>query len=414
MIVSDGLIAHKDSATWKSRWLIICYAIYNLLSGIAAFNLALWLYFETDSPFYMTLALFVNMAGRIYPGFILGKIIDHLEKANVLKFATISIMLTYFISVCFFTFESKAEPFVMLLEFAFGVTSLFYELTILSSVSAFLPKEKYQQVYGFMELLIGISATLTPIFGALSHSYFKMHNVMLAALFSALPLVVLTFLIRLPQSLRKPTLEIRFSTLHFIKDNKILLALLTHFSLFNFFNGLAIGIINIYVLRTFNGSTEHLAFVNLFVAVGMLAGGMLSSRNIRINPIFLVALGGVIAALYGRIILGLCPSIIVFCLAMLIRMGMIPIINTSNQVIWSNLTPEEVRGKVFGMRKMIALGGYPLAMIIGGMLYSLCENYLYSPGAFFVITGVLEILACVFLLYHKSAYNYLGNNEITQ
>ena len=185
-----------------------------------------------------------------------------------------------------------------------------------------------------------------------------------------------------------------------MKSHPILLHLLIYFGFFNFVNGLTSGLMAAYILDIFSGSGKELALFNTCVAIGTFLGGLYSFKNTKIHPLLVIACGGIVASVAGRVVFGLVDSIYLLSFFAALRMFVLPIVNTTNQIVWGEKVPVGKQGAVFGFRRLIAQGGYPVAILIGGVSYKLLKEFLHLslPNYFFIACGIFELFASAYLI----------------
>ena len=99
-----------------------------------------------------------------------------------------------------------------------------------------------------------------------------------------------------------------------------------------------------------------------------MAGSLIvAARPPRGNAAVAVAVSG---ALTGLMIagVGLRADLIVIGVFGFLMMATVPLVNGPSQAIWQAKVPHDLQGRVFSVRRMIAQGTAPLAMLISGPL----------------------------------------------
>ena len=112
-------------------------------------------------------------------------------------------------------------------------------------------------------------------------------------------------------------------------------------------------------------------------AIGAVAGGIIMSAwggfKKRIHG---VLIGIAIQGILGMTIFGLGAGLPVWIIAMVMINIAGPLTNASNQAIWQAKVPQDLQGRVFSARRLIAWIPTPIAPIIGGTL----ADYLLEPA----------------------------------
>ena len=113
------------------------------------------------------------------------------------------------------------------------------------------------------------------------------------------------------------------------------------------------------------------------------------------NKVYTMILAAVVMGA-GTFFLGIIPVFWVYNIIMAIVGYAMPVINTPATVLLQQKVEEEFLGRVFGVLTMISSAMMPLGMLVFGPLSD------YIPIEWMLIgTGILMILAAVFLLFNK-------------
>jgi DHA3 family macrolide efflux protein-like MFS transporter len=116
------------------------------------------------------------------------------------------------------------------------------------------------------------------------------------------------------------------------------------------------------------GTTAQLGLTMSLCASGFLAGGLLMSiwggpkRRIRVVIIFMILLG-----LFSALI-GLRASVGLIVVSGFLSTLCVPIISSSNQVIWQKKVAADVQGRVFAIRRTITLATPLLTYVVASPL----------------------------------------------
>jgi len=130
------------------------------------------------------------------------------------------------------------------------------------------------------------------------------------------------------------------------------------------------------------GTAKTLATVVTSGAVGAVVGGIVlglwgGGRSVRRVPIILG-----FTLLQGATLLlgGLQPNALLVAAAMAVALFALPMIRGSSEAIWQSKVPQDLQGRVFSIRRMIAGVAFPLAGASAGPLADQVFKPLLLPG----------------------------------
>jgi MFS transporter, DHA3 family, macrolide efflux protein len=195
-----------------------------------------------------------------------------------------------------------------------------------------------------------------------------------------------------------------------IRSSRQLRSLQSLFSAFNFLSGMASGLLGAFVLMTFNGSKEIYAVSMTVLAIGAVVGSTASSA-IRVSDARRVATmvaAMLVAAAFGRLLLGLSDGLLLVAMGLAVRGFATPVANSLNQSLWFDHVASHEQGRVFGARRFLSQGPFPLGVLAGGLAVSALDAHpqalAWTPAVHrhgstlaivFVAIGMAEVLACV-------------------
>ncbi|MGL5810175.1 MAG: hypothetical protein ACRCYQ_09540 [Nocardioides sp.] len=174
----------------------------------------------------------------------------------------------------------------------------------------------------------------------------------------------------------------------FIVGNRDYLRVQLLFSTFNLFNGLGAAVLIAYVLARSGESPAALAAVNTASVVGTLLGGAaVAAIGSSISRHRLIGGSLLAAGLVGRSLLGSTDNIALWGAASLVRGMGVQGSNAPLLAIWQEHVPRERQGRVFGARRLLGQGPYPIAVAAGGLL---ADHVFGDDGS--VASAVLGVL----------------------
>jgi DHA3 family macrolide efflux protein-like MFS transporter len=164
----------------------------------------------------------------------------------------------------------------------------------------------------------------------------------------------------------------------FIRQRPGLLALLLLFACTNFCMGILLVLVQPLVLSF--ASAEVLGVVLSLGGFGMLAGSLVMSLGggprRRVRAILLALLTQGLLLFLG----GLRPSAVLVTTAAFVFLFASPIIDGCSQVIWQSKVAPDLQGRVFAVRRMVAMSMMPLAFLAAGPLADHVFEPLLLPG----------------------------------
>ncbi|MED1203306.1 MFS transporter [Heyndrickxia acidicola] len=154
--------------------------------------------------------------------------------------------------------------------------------------------------------------------------------------------------------------------LDYLLQHKGLLWLLTYFAFTNFL----FGFVNVYTqpLILSLGTTRDLGFVLSCLGTAMVAGGAVMSawggpKRKALGVLFF----GVISAFFFTLI-GVNKSIFSISVFLFLSFFFLPFGNSCSQVIWQSKVETNIQGRVFALRRMIAMSLMPVSYLLSGPL----------------------------------------------
>lgn len=141
-----------------------------------------------------------------------------------------------------------------------------------------------------------------------------------------------------------------------------------------------------------------LALVSTMLSVGGVVGGVLISawgglKHRRVYGVVVPLLvAGVLQGAFG-----LSSTLFLVASVGAVLMVMTPIAAAHSQSIWQSQTPNELQGRVFSVRQVIAQFTFPLGMAVAGIL-----GGRFDPGLIITVTGIVLTLFCTFQLFNRA------------
>jgi MFS family permease len=249
-----------------------------------------------------------------------------------------------------------------------------------AAITTMLPKEQYSRANGLMSLAEAGSGILGPILAGALLGLIGLYGILWIDVCTFLIAIGALLLVHVPQpratsvgeQSRGSLLKESLFGFSYILKRPGLLGLQIVFMLGNLFSTIAYNMEAPMVLARTGNNTMALATVNSAGAIGGLVGGVVMSTwggpKRKVHGVFT---GWGLASLFGTVLMGVGPGLVVWVTASFLGASLSPLINTSNQTIWQAKVAPDVQGKVFSIRRLIAWFVTPLAMLIAGPLADL-------------------------------------------
>jgi len=255
--------------------------------------------------------------------------------------------------------------------------------------SKLLSNKHFGRANAMLQFNEAASAVLTPVIAA---------SVMAAAgtngLQALVILDVVSFVVAIGALLlaKTPALEIDTTLEHpsildgakegfqFIFARPGLLGLLSYFLVINFTMPVVFVLFTPLLMKYF--PLQVVGAVQSLGAIGMIVGtvgvSIWGGPKKRIYGV--LGFGGVASAM--MCLFGFPPSVIVYVAALALMTLLFPVVNSSSQAIWMRKTPNDMQGRVFAARRVIASFMSPIALGVAGPLADRFFEPAMQPGGF--------------------------------
>jgi len=153
---------------------------------------------------------------------------------------------------------------------------------------------------------------------------------------------------------------------HYIRQRPGLFHLLLVFAALNFCISITFPLFTPMILEM--ASADILGYISSIVSVGMLVGTLIMSIWGGFKRRIFGSYLGESAIGISAVLVGLSSSIPLITAAQFLGALALPITNGSAQAIWQSKVAQDVQGRVFSVRRMIAFSIIPLAYLVTGPL----------------------------------------------
>ncbi|WNG18806.1 MFS transporter [Cystobacter fuscus] len=363
-------------------------------SALSRFALGVWVYERNHSVSEFALITFFGALPELLLLPFTGALADRMERRRILLFSdTADALRTLLIAVLFFS--SSLQPWHVYASAMFSACFAAFQSPAFSAVvPQLVPREQLGRASGMMEVAQSVALVLGPGAAGLLMGSVGMGGVLLIDGVSFVLGVGSLLLVRIPALAREPEPGPRKSLgaealvgWNFIRERTGLLVLLGFALMTNFLIGF-FSVLMTPIALSF-ASPEGLGLVVSVSGAGMLLGGLFIAvwggpkRRVPALIGFQCLAGAAMIAAVSRQSLALLSGaafVFLFCF---------PLMRSCSQVMWQMKVPMAMQGRVFAIRKMLALCVAPLAYLLAGPLVALLERSLVEGGAAARLGGVL-------------------------
>lgn len=347
-------------------------------STAASFALGLVAYAETGSVSVLALITAVSTFGSIYLAPICGAVADHFERKTTALFCNLALgFVSGALALIVYFGVSKYIPLLLGLVLVSALLNTGLSVTLAASVRELRSEANLTRVNGVTSLLENGPTVAGPLLGAAIYALLAAELIFVidAATFFLCALAVA--FVRWPPRMRdaspkrlRPFAGAR-SGLTYIWRDRDLRSVQLSFAGINLFNGLAIAATTAFVVAASREGMDawNLATVNISGSIGLLVGSLIvfTLAN-RVSRRWLIGGAVVVGALFGRTLLVLTALPFIWALSYGARNMCVQITNAPLTAIWQERVPQEIQATVFGARRLLGQGFYPLAVVVGGLL----------------------------------------------
>jgi DHA3 family macrolide efflux protein-like MFS transporter len=343
-------------------------------SGLTSFALGVWVLQKTgEITQYALISMFFVLPGVLF-GPLAGTLVDRWDRRKAMfisdlgaGISTLSIALVYLLG-------GLQVWYIYLAVFVSGAFGSLRMPSMQAAMTQMIPKKNLGRSTGMMEIVqIGEYLIAPAVAGGLIGKIGLAGVIMIDFSTFLFAISVLLF-VKIPQA--AATAEGKAgsgSLLHetafgwkYIMARPGLAALMLLFALSNFTTEMTVVLFTPLILSF--GTTAQLGLAMSLSASGFLVGGILMSiwggpkRRIRVVIILMIMLG-----LFSALI-GLRASVNLIIISGFLATLCVPIISSSNQVIWQKKVAADIQGRVFAIRRTILLATPLLTYVVAGPL----------------------------------------------
>jgi MFS family permease len=351
-------------------------------SGLTQFALGIWVYQKTGSA---TLFAMIGMAA-ILPAVLVapfaGVMVDRWDRRRTMIAAdTAAALGTLSVAAVLWFGELQTWHIIAYVTLA-AVAGSFQQPAYQASITLLVPKEMLSRAAGMVQLGEPMSSILAPVLAGALFGTIGLAGILSVDVVTFVIAMAALAIVRFPAPPPRPKAEDASPSMRremregwqFIAERPGLVILLVFFCVLNFVFAFSNALFVPYVLTMANEAT--LGLIMSAAGIGGLAGGVLASTWAGPARKTVGVFGFGAAISLAMMVVGLAGSAWVVGVALCIGMFFLPLVNASSQALWQQKTDPGVQGRVFALRRMVALAAIPIAYMTAGPL----ADYVFAPG----------------------------------
>lgn len=373
------------NSLFKKIW---CSRLISILgTGLTEFGISVWVYYSTGKVTPMMITMLCTIVPSILISPISGLICDKYNRKRIIFWAdSLAAVMSLFILF-----------YINLFEFNFGLICVFVFISSLAntfdtnayqaSITTLVKKEELKTANGLNQIIDSINTIFSPILAGILYSVIGLEGIIIIDLVSYL----ISMMIFLPVNKKNfSAMTIQASKekellkgFRFIWAQKSLLLLLIYFSLLNFLFNISTALIEPFGLSV--GNTIELGIIKSCGGIGILCGGFfVSFYQFKHSPSKTISIGIILEGI-ALFLMGSTDAILFISLGRLLFSVMVPITNTIAGTLWMKKTPQELQGRVYASRAMVAKSLIPISYLLTGPLVDIyIPRWINSKNGFFL------------------------------
>lgn len=400
------LSAEKKERLAQRNILLFVTGKFISLSGASIYSFVIGLYIleVTGLGTSFALALVCASLPRILFGPIAGTIADKVNRKMLIILSEVASGLLMVFILIYGHFFGLPLVLLYLSEALLAITSTFFSVTASSALASMAGEKNIQKAGSLNQSASSLAGIVGPLIAGILYAFLSIELIVLLTAVTFFIASIIEFYIRFnlyesKDSTRpaEPFFKSLAGGFHYLKGNDFLFSLLkTAFWINFFFAGINVAIP--YILNTtLNFSSQAYGTTAAMVSVGALVSSLIISRQKEHNQKTRMIRNGFLLLSLLISMIGIPPMLgftssafnISYYIILLGLIGAsIMIVNIPIMVLIQRTTPNDMRGRIFGLVETISAAISPFGMILFGLLLDYIPSF-YIPfitgGAFFII-----------------------------
>jgi len=343
-------------------------------SSLTAFALANWILDQTDnSVTHLSLIILAASLPGILISPVAGSIVDRWDRRRVMLASNCVACVAELLIWGLIVTGQTAFGNFLILAAMISLADAFQEPAYTASIPLLVPKHHLGRASGFVQSSQGIARIVAPVLA----------GVMLVTLGISTVLLIDagTFLVAIATLLSQGKGSLWSEAAvgwRYLRSRVGLMALVILFAFVNFLVA-SVNVLYFPLVRSF-ASSAVLGVTLTIGGLGMLAGSVavmvLGVPNRKVRAILgFIFLGGMVIAFSG-----LQPSAVLVAINGFVMMSVLPVLQSTSQVLWQTKVAPDVQGRVFALRRMLTQATIPLGQLAAGPLADVVFEPLFRRG----------------------------------
>jgi MFS transporter, DHA3 family, macrolide efflux protein len=355
-------------------------------SGLTSFALGVWVLQRTgEITQYALISMFFVLPGVLL-GPLAGTLVDRWDRRKAMLISDIGAGLSTLLIAAVYLLGGLQVWFIYAAVFISGAFGSLRMPSMMAAMTQMISKKNFGRATGMMEIVQIGQYLIAPVVAGGLMGKIGLAGVILIDFSSFLFAVSILLFVRIPRA--ESTMEGRTGSGTMLQETVFgwkyiaarpgLAALMLLFALSGFTTEMTVVLFTPLILSF--ATTAQLGVAMSLSAGGFLVGGFLMSiwegpkRRIPVVVIFMILLG-----LFSALI-GLRASMDLIILSSFLATLCVPILSSSNQVIWQKKVAPDIQGRVFAIRRTIVLATPLLTYVVAGPLADRVFEPLMSPN----------------------------------
>lgn len=378
-----------------------------LLSGATAIALSVWLYEETGSAVVLATVVAVKSALSIYASPFTGRVVDRVPRKRLIIIADIALGASSLLLLWLTSYGTSALGAMIGVVALTGLFDSLLLVSLAASVRDVRSEANLTRTNGLVSLLEASPTIVAPLIGAGLYQAVGVQPVLIADAASFGVAAALAAAARwrsaaVPIAPTKSRIPFRGATegLRLIFRDGAFARLQVGFAGINALTGLGATAVTAYILSSAQGGATVLGLYSSIGAAGLFVGAALVAALGHRLPRSKAIVGGLaLAAVGGRVLFGAFAAPAIWLASSLLRSTGIQLSNAPLTALWQEQTARSDQGKVFGARRLLGQGLYPVAVLCGGVLADGVHSWSPDMGlALLLISlGLGELFIAVYI-----------------
>lgn len=354
---------------WLSRFISI------LGTSLTSFGISVWVYSATGKATPMAITLLCSILPSILMAPLSGILCDRYNRKIIILIADTCAAGISLLLLIFILFLKLNFGIICLFVFLISVANSFDTNAYQASTTTLVSMEEIKKANGLNQIIDSISNILSPVIAGVLYSVIGLHGIIMVDLASYV--LSMMIFVRMPaesfsksqvieRKKKKGKAKGTWRGFQFIISQKSLFLLLIYFTILNFFFNLATSLIEPFSLNV--GNSVDLGLVKACGGTGILCGSLFVTTYKFKRPSYQII--GLAAGMTGisLCLMGSTPRIPLIAAGRLLFSFFGPVVNTIAGTLWMEKTPQELQGRVYAARVMLAKCFLPISYLLVGPL----------------------------------------------